>query len=222
MASIFRTGQRLWLFVQGTRVAVRAKSHDHDSITVSPGPNVLLPRGAEVPVGCPTPYGYMIYWMQVMTPPNDLGRQAVLRRNPNAAGNFNRRGWRVNVSLPATIRRAGAPHFIESRAANLSMEGAFLESAASISLGDLIDVRMTIPGTTPCQLSARVCRLAAPTPTDTDNLSPDQPVTGAGLCFLNVPPETRTILTCYLWRTIRESRGVGSRIPHDSPRHSPA
>jgi hypothetical protein len=149
--------------------------------------------------------------MQVLVPPNDMGRQAVLRRNPNAGGNFNRRGWRVNVALSATIRRTGAPHFIESRVANLSMEGAFAVSAASLCVGDVIDLRMFLPDTSPCQLTARVCRLAPVSQASASGLPNDQGICGAGLYFLEVPRETRSILTRYLWRTIRELHSSGSR-----------
>ncbi len=208
MATIFKTGQRLWLLVQGIRVVARVQSHDQDSIVVSPGPGLILERGAVVPVGCPTPGGFALYWMQVLTPPNALGRHAVLRRNPNAGGNFNRRGWRVNVSVVATIRRTGAPHFVESRVANLSMEGAFVVSAANMCAGDIIDLRMFLPDTTPCQLTARVCRLAPVAMVSATGLPADQGICGAGLIFLEVPRETRGVLMRYLWRTIRELHGV--------------
>ncbi len=213
MASLFRTGQRIWLLVQGTRVAARVQSHDQDSIVVSPGPGLVFDRGSVLPVGCQTPHGFALYWMQVLTPPNGMGRQAVLRRNPNAGGNFNRRGWRVNVSLAATIRRTGAPHFIESRVANLSMEGAFAVTAASMCVGDVIDLRMFLPDTSPCQLTARVCRLAPVALVNALGLPIDQAICGAGLFFLEVPRETRSVLTRYLWRTIRELHSTSMRSP---------
>ncbi len=206
MTSIFRTGQRLWLLVQGVRVAARVQGHDQDFIIVSPGPGLAFDRGAVIAVGCPTPNGFALYWMQVVTPPNDMGCQAVLRRNPGAGGNFNRRGWRMNVSLGATIRRTGATHFIESRVANLSMEGAFVVTAASICVGDVIDLRMMLPDTSPCQLTARVFRLAPVTLAIAEGLPNDQAV-------FEVPRETRSVLTRYLWRTIREMHSAGMRRP---------
>ncbi len=215
MASIFRTGQRLWLFVHGERVSVRVQSHDQDMITINLGPDLIIQKGVVVPIGCPVPRGFTLYWMQVLNPPNSLGRNVVLRRNPNAGANFHRRGWRVNVPLPAKIKRTGATHFIESRIANLSMEGAFLESAASIAVGDVLDLHVTIPNTPPCQLSARVCRLAPQVSTDSPFNSADQAVSGAGLAFLKIPSETRTALTHFLWKTIRETHGSSIHIHRD-------
>jgi hypothetical protein len=165
---------------------------------------LFLERGAVIPVGCPTHFGFALYWMQVLTPPNAMGRQAVLRRNPNAGANYNRRGWRVNTSMGGTIRRAGAPHFIESPVANLSMDGAFVLSAASMSIGDIIDLRMFLPDTSPCQLTARVCRVAPMAAANTSGAQTEESLCGAGLLFLEVPRETRSVLTRFLWRTIRE------------------
>jgi hypothetical protein len=215
MASIFRTGQRLWLFVRGRRVAVRVQSHGEDVITISPGPDLVVQRGVVVPIGCPMPHGFMLYWMQVLTGPNALGRQVVLRRNPNASGNFFRRGWRVNVSLDAKVRRAGAMYFVEGRTKNLSLEGVFLESTAGFAAGELVDLQLTFPDRSLCALSARVSRRAPTTQANALSSSTDWPVIGMGLYFLKMPPETRAALTRFLWRAVRELPDSGIQIHHD-------
>ena len=214
MASIFRTGQRIWLQTNGIRVAARVQQYDNEgAIVVSPGEGVVLDRGAVLPVGCPTPHGFALYWMQVLTPPNGMGRNAVLRRNPNAGGNFNRRGWRLNVSLAASIRRTGATHFLECRIANLSIEGAFILSAATLAIGDVIDLRIFLPETSPCQLTARVGRLAASGEHAALTGASPGDICGAGVFFLEVPRETRSVLTRYLWRAIREMHSANLRPP---------
>ena len=194
------------------RVAARVQQHDQEgSIVVSPGEGVVLDRGAVIPVGCPNAHGFALYWMQVLSPPNGMGRNAVLRRNPNAGGNFNRRGWRLNVSLAASARRTGAMHFLECRIANLSIEGAFILSSASMNVGDIIDLRIFLPDTSPCQLTARVCRRAPIAAVSASGVPTEGEFQGAGVSFLEIPRETRSILTRFLWRTIRELHGAQQR-----------
>jgi hypothetical protein len=215
MPSIFRTGQRLFLFVRNARVPVRVQSHNHNTITLSPGPDLVVKQGVVVPIGCPMPHGYSLYWMQVLTIPNAMGRNAVLCRNPNAGKNLRRRSSRVSVILPVKVKRAGAPHFIESRTANLSMVGVFLESGASIAVGDLMELQIGLPDAPHCSLTAKVCRLAPVMLTDSPAFSTDQPICGAGLSFVNISAEARGLLTQFMWTTIRKLHG--SRIPviHD-------
>ncbi len=216
MASIFRTGQRLWLFVRGKRIAVRVQSHGEDVIIINPGPDLVVQRGVVVPIGCPVPHGFVLYWMQVLTEPNALGRNVVLRRNPNASGNFFRRGWRVNVSMPVKWRRAGAAYFVEGRTVNISLEGVLVESTASIPVGELVDLQLAFPDKSLCALSARVSRHAPATQANAPPASAaDWPVTGAGLYFVNVTPETRAALTRFLWRAIRELPNTGIQIHCD-------
>ena len=213
MPSIFRTGQRIWLLVQGRRVTVRVQRLDKGSIVLNPGLGVVLDRGAVIPVGCPTARGFALYWMQVLTPPNAMGRQAVLRRNPNAGGNFNRRGWRVNVALAATIRRTGAPHFIDCHVTNLSMDGAFVVSGAGMSIGDVFDLRLSLPDSPPCELTARVFRTAPMEQVLATGAPTGESLCGAGMFFLEVPRETRSLLTRFLWKTIRDLHSASLRKP---------
>jgi hypothetical protein len=122
----------------------------------------------------------------------------VLRRNPRAGGNFNRRGWRVAIGLNAAIRRNGSPHFIDGVIHNLSMEGALVQTQARLSVNDMVDFQIDLKEGTPVLVNARVCRLEAPPAASGQSLR-------VALEFTHVPRESSHALTMYLWRVLREA-----------------
>ncbi|NLV41664.1 MAG: PilZ domain-containing protein [Candidatus Hydrogenedentes bacterium] len=198
MISIFRVGQRIILRLGSRKITSRVSSYQSDWISVNLASSVALERGTVCEVACTTPGCSLLYFMQVLRTPEDTGREVVLRRNPRAGGNFNRRGWRVAVGLNAAIRRNGSPHFIDGVVHNLSMEGALVQTQARLSVNDTVDLKIDLKEGRPVLVNARVCRLEA-------LQSAQGPSFRAGLEFTHVPGESRRALTMHLWRILREA-----------------
>lgn len=198
MISIFRVGQRIVLRLGSRKITTRVSSYQSDRISFNLASSVALERGTVCEVACPAPGCSLLYYMQVLRTPEDTGSEVVLRRNPRAGGNFNRRGWRVTVGLNASIRRNGSPHFIDGVIHNVSMEGALVQTQARLSVNDMVDFKIDLKEGDPLLVNARVCRLEA-------LQAASGPSFRVALEFTHVPRESCHALTMYLWRVLREA-----------------
>lgn len=198
MISIFRVGQRIILRLGSRKITTRVSSYQSDRISFNLASSIALERGTVCEVACTTPGCSLLYYMQVLRTPEETGREVVLRRNPRAGGNFNRRGWRVAVNLNAAIRRNGSPHFLDGVVHNLSMEGALVQTQARLSVNDMVDLKIDLKEGDPVLINARVSRLEVL-----------QAASGASfraaLEFTEMSRESCHTLTKYLWRILREA-----------------
>ena len=201
MVTLFKNGQKLCLHLAGKRISTRVMRHTDDVVVTHPGPDAPLTSGMVIMVECPLHHGHALYWMQVLQPPNRLGRDATLRRNPNAGGNLNRRGWRIAADIPVSLRRSGAPHFITSHFTDLSMEGACIISAAAINSNDMVELEFTLPGSPLCQVTGRICRIE---PMNGSSPDTESALYKAGVVFNTMSNNSRRSITCFLWKRIRE------------------
>ena len=195
MISIFRVGQRIILRLGSRKITSRVSSYQSDRISFNLASSITLEHGTVCEVSCPAPGCSLLYYMQVLRTPEETGREVVLRRNPRAGGNFNRRGWRVAVGLGAAIRRNGSPHFIDGFVHNLSMEGALVQTQARLSVNDMVDLKIDLKEGDPVMVNARVSRL--------EGLQGGSP--RVALEFTHMSRETDHTLTKYLWRVLREA-----------------
>lgn len=182
---------------RGHKLTTRVSSHTVDTITINPGYGVQYIPGEVVQVETAAPGSVVSFLMQVMCQANGMGRGVVLRRNPNAMSNRNRRSWRIPVEMPISVKRSGAPHFIIGRLVNISMEGVQVVSPAALNNGDMVQLQLMLPDNVKCLLLGKVVRI-------TPIAAPGQASNSTGILFSPLSRESRNALTYFIWKQIRE------------------
>lgn len=200
MISVFRVGQRVILRVGRQKISTRIARCQGDRVYFSVASSVSLPQGTQCEMACTAPFGTVIYFMQVLRAPGEMGQHAILRRTPRVGVNHNRRGWRIPVSMNIGLRRNGAGEFVEGRLHNLGMEGALVSSPIRAVQGDGITLRICLPDEQPVLVGALVTRVAVPSASPGKQYS--SPI--LGLEFTHMPKDSQRALTMFMWRYIRE------------------
>lgn len=197
----FKAGQKIRLRHAGGVLETRVIRTEGELVFLNPGPGALPTPGEVVEITFAGSGRKYIYYMQVLRPANRMGRDAVLRRNPNATYNGTRRGWRVQSGAKATIRKLGAPHGINAIIENIGAEGALVSSPCRLFPGDPVSLQIHLPELGTIDVEGRVCRIAAASP---DEHGEER--TAAGIAFSRVSRRHHVALIYYIWQRIREGQ----------------
>lgn len=139
----------------------------------------------------------VVYHMQVVVAPIDPGDGVILQRIKGAMYAEKRRTWRVTLDEAVGLRRRGDPRPSNARVLNLSCEGAYLETACALRVGDVVDLLLSLPELPTHQVGGKVVRV--------EPREPDSNGTGRyGVYFVELFPEARRTLTYFMWKRLRE------------------
>lgn len=202
----FRTGRKIRIRYAGGVQETRIVRTVGDLIFLNPGAGALMTPGEGVEVMYQIGGRKYLYYMQVMRPANRMGRDAVLRRNPNATYNGTRRGWRVQSGVKASIRKLGAVHGINAVIENIGAEGALVISPCRLFPGDPVSLQIHLPELGTIEAEGRVCR-TAPAPPDEHG----EERAAAGVAFSRISRRHQVALIYYIWQRIRVGQREASR-----------
>jgi len=197
----FKTGQKIRLRHAGGVLETRIVGVEGELVFLNPGPGCLLTPGEVVEITFAGGNRQFVYYMQVLRPSTRLGRDAVLRRNPNATYNGTRRGWRVQAGIKATIRKMGAVHGINGVIENIGAEGALVISPCRLQSGNTVILQIQLPELGTIEVEGLVCRTA---PAPKDELGEE--CTAAGIAFSRMSRRHHVALIYYIWNRIREGQ----------------
>ena len=202
----FKAGQKIRIRHAGGVQETRIIRTEGELIFLNPGPGALLTPGEVVEVTYLGGGRKFMYYMQVMRPANRMGRDAVLRRNPNATYNGTRRGWRVQSGVKATIRKLGAVHGINAVIENIGAEGALVISPCKLFPGDPVSLQIYLPELGTIEVEGRVCRIASAPP---DEHGEER--AAAGVAFSRMSRRDHVALIYYIWQRIRQGQREAPR-----------
>ncbi len=197
----FRAGQKIRLRHVGGTLETRVIRTEGELVFLHPGPDALLTPGEVVEASFLGGGRKFLYYMQVMRAANRMGRDAVLRRNPNATYNGTRRGWRVQSGVKATIRKLGAPHGINATIENIGAEGALVTSPCRLFEGDPVSLQIHLPELGTLDVEGRVCRITSAPP---DEHGEER--SAAGVAFTRISRKHHVALVYYIWQRIRQGQ----------------
>ena len=196
MTTYLKKGNEAYLRLMGRRFLVEVLAVANDTISISfPGGNYPI-EGLGVTLEFHEPNGVVSYHTQVIAGPRGEGEGMVLQRAVSVTRMQHRRAWRVPVNVKMSLRKRGQRLPRKVLVIDISAEGVLIETNAPLAFEDLTDLRLTLPKLPVHVVAARVVRL-----------EPADPARKQGprfaLLFVDVAPETRRLLTYYVWSQLR-------------------
>ena len=137
------------------------------------------------------------YHEQVVVAPVDKGDGMILRRAPSQTYMERRRTWRVPLAAKTTLRRPNDLVAHDAVVVDLSTEGLLVESNAPFQVGDFVELALPLNGRSLEGVVGRIVRVTSTAPSNPH-------AHGFGIWFLGLAPQTRKVLTLYMWRRLRE------------------
>lgn len=199
MAEGLTIGRQGHLRFVGKRIPVRilAVRHDTVAVRVIEGPCPYVGAGVELEHA----EGWWVaaYHMRVALRSQDHNDLIVLRRASNLRSSERRQSWRVPVDAPGDARRRGENDWFEVQIVDLSAEGGLIEAKRELAVDDLIDLQVALCGKAGRLLVGRIIREEP-----SDSIASDY--RRYGLWFVEMPAESRRVLTQFVWERLQSIR----------------
>ncbi len=144
------------------------------------------------------PTGFCAYNVQVLSYAEGNKTGLILERSESADQRTHRTTWRVPTSISAAVNLEGSDHRFSAVLENISAEGALLRAHPVMTIRTTIRLAFALDQEHGNQLvEARVCYAQ-----EADAMA-NPPIQQYGVRFTNMSPETKRLLTLFLYHHVR-------------------
>lgn len=201
-------GTRAVLMTGGRRFLVALLSVQGDVLRVSFPMRDFPVEGMPAVLEFHEERGFAAYDCEVIATPREVGDGLRIRLMRSEGAESRHRGaWRVDTSIPLTIKGHVHPRRHEGTAVNISAHGMRLTTQAFMEVGDNFDFSMALGEGKQHKGVGQVMH-AAPTS------APDE-ARQYGVRFIGADPALTGAISRYVWRQVRLTHGLEQRPPEE-------
>lgn len=196
-AGHFIPGTRCMLVVDNTRLHVAVLEASEDQARLSFPHKAALEEGQRVTLEFTGDEGVVGYESEILRLPKAVGDGLAVSRTRILTNEVQRAWWRVDTKIRAEVKGHVHPKRVNCTIENIAVGGALVSTVSKFQVGDVADLRFTIPGARQEDFLCEVVHMQPPrTKGARENF--------VGLRFLNVDQVTKGLLKNYVWRRLRE------------------